>query len=123
MAVLQHEQMINDVKERNKKIMQHNDAIVPIQLFATRTFGAAFGEDTLVSGEMRAYTLTAITDSRLCKINFESYMALFLSENQIAAKLRTHQKAVAARTCLAVTRSLIDEMFPSDFNRFEHTSL
>jgi len=65
------------LEHKNNAIKASNDAIMPVQLFATRAFGAAFGDETLFSGERRNYSVFALTQSKLCKITLENYTSIF----------------------------------------------
>lgn len=119
---LDHEDCAEDLAEKNAEtrnsaaaIAARNEAIVPLELFATRTFGAAFGDDTFVSGDRRAYTLTAATRSKLFKIKMSDYMALFLTEKHAIAKRNAYLKSSATRCFNSAAGSLIHQMFPEDF--------
>ena len=106
-----------EAEENIKSIQAHNDAILPVQLFATRTFGAAFGDESLISTEKRPYTLTAITNSKLCKISKDYYLALFLTEEQIEENLTAFRKTAIVRAFNCVSGSVIDEIFPKELQK------
>jgi len=108
----------------NNALQVWNDSITPIPLFATRTFGATFGDETLISGEMRQYTLTAATDSKLCKVKSDYYMALFFTEEDVMEKMQAYSRAVIARCFSTSTQSLIHRIFPAEFmTRLERASV
>ena len=96
-------------------VAARNEAIVPVELFATRTFGAAFGDDTFVTGDRRAYSLTAVTRSKLFKIKMSDYMALFLTEEHAIAKRKAYLKTNVTRCFNVAAGSLIHQLFPEEF--------
>ena len=97
---------IQQIVDQNKTIKAQNDAIIPVPLFSTRAFGATFGEDQLMSGKQRSYTLTAATQCKLCEIKFCDYLSLF-SADLAKSRLREHRKTIIAQTFDAATSSLI----------------
>ena len=103
-------------EEAIKAIKEKNDAIVPVPLFATRTFGAVFGEDTLLSGDKHGYSLVAELDSKLCCISKEDYMMLFLTDDQAVERVRSYRKGAMTRAFASASGvgSLVEELFPED---------
>ena len=102
---------IQQIVDQNQTIKAQNDAIIPVPLFGTRAFGATFGEDQLMSGKQRSYTLTAATQCKLCEIKFCDYLSLF-SADLAKSRLREHRKTVVAQTFDAATSSLILSVNP-----------
>ena len=111
---------IQQIVDQNKTIKAQNDAIIPVPLFSTRAFGATFGEDQLMSGKQRSYTLTAATQCKLCEIKFCDYLSLF-SADLAKSRLREHRKTIIAQTFDAATSSLIlsanPQLLPADLRQ------
>ena len=106
-------------EEAINAIKAQNNAIVPVPLFATRTFGAVFGEDTLLSGDKLGYSLVAETDSKLCCISKEDYMTLsmlFFTDKQAMEKVNSYRRGAIDRIFASASEagSLTAELFPED---------
>jgi len=67
---------------------------------------------------------TAATDSKLCKVKTDYYMALFFTEEDVMGKIQAYSRAVIARCFSTSTQSLTHRIFPAEFmTRLEYASV